>query len=99
MELNFNLFKLSIFCGIQNKIYLQIPDLIYGSGKLKYGIDSYHSPAQLIDEICKDVQCSREHYSWTSHPALEGTTCGNNKVRLHTGIYLQNYPNNKIFQR
>ncbi|XKL64853.1 hypothetical protein PGB90_004939 [Kerria lacca] len=47
--------------------------------KLKYGIDSYHSPAQLIDEICKDVQCSREHYSWTSHPALEGTTCGNNK--------------------
>ena len=22
------------------------------------------------------VHCRREHYTWTSHPALEGTACG-----------------------
>ncbi|KAK7595026.1 hypothetical protein V9T40_001459 [Parthenolecanium corni] len=47
--------------------------------KLKFGIDSHHSSAQPLEEVCKDVQCSRDHYNWNSHPALEGTVCGNNK--------------------
>ena len=26
--------------------------------------------------MCRDLHCRREHYTWTSHPALEGTSCG-----------------------
>ncbi|XP_065207544.1 A disintegrin and metalloproteinase with thrombospondin motifs adt-1-like [Planococcus citri] len=47
--------------------------------KLKYGSTSHHSPTQLLEDICKDLQCARDNYIWTSHPALEGTICGTNK--------------------
>ena len=26
--------------------------------------------------MCRDLHCRRQHYTWTSHPALEGTRCG-----------------------
>lgn len=47
---------------------------------LKYGFGSRHSTQQPLDDICRDMHCERERYTWTSHPALEGTSCGNNKV-------------------
>ena len=56
--------------------------------KLKYGSTSQHSPTQQLEDICKDLQCARDNYIWTSHPALEGTICGNNKVPFHHPVLL-----------
>ncbi|XP_066257104.1 A disintegrin and metalloproteinase with thrombospondin motifs adt-1-like [Euwallacea similis] len=44
---------------------------------LKYGRESKHSSQQPLDDVCRDLHCERERYTWTSHPALEGTICGN----------------------
>ncbi|RZF44627.1 hypothetical protein LSTR_LSTR000579 [Laodelphax striatellus] len=46
---------------------------------LKYGEGSLHASTQPLQDICRDLHCSRDHYTWTSHPALEGTACGKNK--------------------
>ncbi|XP_058833011.1 A disintegrin and metalloproteinase with thrombospondin motifs adt-2 isoform X2 [Topomyia yanbarensis] len=43
---------------------------------LKYGKDSISSQSQNIADICRDLHCQRDRYTWTSHPALEGTACG-----------------------
>uniref|UniRef100_A0A336KUH1 CSON014126 protein n=1 Tax=Culicoides sonorensis TaxID=179676 RepID=A0A336KUH1_CULSO len=43
---------------------------------LKYGRDSVRSPTQAFNDICRDLHCQRSRYTWTSHPALEGTSCG-----------------------
>ncbi|XP_058461510.1 A disintegrin and metalloproteinase with thrombospondin motifs 18 isoform X2 [Malaya genurostris] len=43
---------------------------------LKYGKDSIRSQSQNIADICRDLHCQRDRYTWTSHPALEGTVCG-----------------------
>lgn len=43
---------------------------------LKYGKDSIRAKTQSLGEICKDLHCQRDRYTWTSHPALEGTYCG-----------------------
>lgn len=53
---------------------------------LKYGKDSVRSQVQPLKEICRDLHCQRDRYTWTSHPALEGTNCAESKVC-----------NNKIF--
>ncbi|XP_017776804.1 PREDICTED: A disintegrin and metalloproteinase with thrombospondin motifs 18-like [Nicrophorus vespilloides] len=45
---------------------------------LKYGRGSLHSSQQPLDDVCRDLHCERERYTWTSHPALEGTLCGHN---------------------
>ncbi|KAJ3648726.1 hypothetical protein Zmor_020505 [Zophobas morio] len=45
---------------------------------LKYGRGSRHSSQQPLDDVCRDLHCERERYTWTSHPALEGTLCGHN---------------------
>lgn len=50
-------------------------------GMLKYGKDSIKSTQQPMNEICRDLHCQRDRYTWTSHPALEGTNCGDSKVR------------------
>ncbi|CAH1169956.1 unnamed protein product, partial [Phaedon cochleariae] len=44
---------------------------------LKYGRGSKHSSQQALNDVCRDLHCERERYTWTSHPALEGTLCGN----------------------
>ena len=44
--------------------------------RLRYGPDSFHSQQQRPEDTCRDLHCRREHYTWTSHPALEGTSCG-----------------------
>ena len=44
--------------------------------RLRYGPKSFHSPRQNKADLCRDLHCRREHYTWTSHPALEGTNCG-----------------------
>ncbi|XP_031616412.1 A disintegrin and metalloproteinase with thrombospondin motifs adt-1 isoform X2 [Contarinia nasturtii] len=46
---------------------------------LKYGKDSIRSRAQPLKEICRDLHCQRDRYTWTSHPALEGTSCAESK--------------------
>lgn len=51
-------------------------------GMLKYGKDSIRSRAQPLKEICRDLHCQRDRYTWTSHPALEGTACSETKVNL-----------------
>ncbi|KAF2369048.1 Peptidase M12B ADAM/reprolysin [Trinorchestia longiramus] len=43
---------------------------------LKHGPGSKHADTQDLEDICEDLHCRRDHYTWTSHPALEGTTCG-----------------------
>ncbi|XP_034477195.1 A disintegrin and metalloproteinase with thrombospondin motifs 16 [Drosophila innubila] len=43
---------------------------------LKYGQSSVRANSQTKLEICHDLHCQRERYTWTSHPALEGTECG-----------------------
>lgn len=63
---------------------------------LKYGRGSIHSTQQLLDDICRDLHCQRDRYTWTSHPALEGTFCGTNKVNIMTLHSIQNSDN--IFQ-
>lgn len=45
---------------------------------LKYGKGSKHSSQQPLNDVCRDLHCERERYTWTSHPALEGTICGTN---------------------
>lgn len=47
---------------------------------LKYGKQSVRSQAQELSEICRDLHCQRDRYTWTSHPSLEGTHCGENMV-------------------
>lgn len=49
---------------------------------LKYGKDSIRSRAQPLKEICRDLHCQRDRYTWTSHPALEGTSCSESKVNF-----------------
>lgn len=56
-------------------------------GMLKYGKDSIKSTQQPLKEICRDLHCQRDRYTWTSHPALEGTNCGESKVRSITITY------------
>lgn len=50
---------------------------------LKYGKGSSHSTQQPLNDVCRDLHCERERYTWTSHPALEGTMCGSNLVRKY----------------
>lgn len=52
---------------------------------LKYGRDSVRSPNQIISDICRDLHCQRDRYTWTSHPALEGTQCGD-MMRCRSGV-------------
>ena len=47
---------------------------------LKYGRGAVHSEAQPLEDACRDLHCRRDRYTWTSHPALDGTACGRNKV-------------------
>jgi len=55
---------------------------------LKYGRGSVHATSQDLSEVCRDLHCQRDRYTWTSHPALEGTLCGPNKVRFLRGPML-----------
>ncbi|XP_059225123.1 uncharacterized protein LOC106087759 [Stomoxys calcitrans] len=45
---------------------------------LKYGKESARARSQSLADICRDLHCQRDRYTWTSHPALEGTACGDN---------------------
>lgn len=47
---------------------------------LKYGKSSVRSTSQNFNDICHDLHCQRDRYTWTSHPALDGTKCGNSMV-------------------
>lgn len=48
---------------------------------LKYGQNSVRSSAQKLTDVCRDLHCQRDRYTWTSHPSLEGTNCGADMVR------------------
>lgn len=66
-----------------NQINLQLKFTHWTEGMLKYGKDSIRSRAQPLKEICRDLHCQRDRYTWTSHPALEGTNCAESKVSIH----------------
>lgn len=66
-------------------------NLNIASGMLKYGRGSKHSSQQPLDDVCRDLHCERERYTWTSHPALEGTMCGNGMVSI-----IVRYVNNDV---
>jgi ADAM cysteine-rich domain len=51
---------------------------------LKYGGGSSHSRSQPLDDVCRDLHCQRDRYTWTSHPALEGTACGASMVTRYS---------------
>jgi len=61
-------------------IFTQHKETYFVTGMLKYGRGSIHATQQPLDDVCRDLHCQRDRYTWTSHPALEGTFCGNNKV-------------------
>ncbi|KAB7497764.1 hypothetical protein Anas_00985, partial [Armadillidium nasatum] len=46
---------------------------------LKNGVGSRASLQQPQNEVCGDLHCVKDGYTWTSHPALEGTSCGPSK--------------------
>ena len=48
--------------------------------QLQFGPESRHSSFQTGQDLCSDLHCIRDHYTWASHSALEGTYCGNGKV-------------------
>lgn len=63
----------------------------YSSGMLRHGKRSRKSSQTPLNEICRDLRCTsvsprvnRQTSSgisqYTSHPALEGTPCGDNMV-------------------
>ncbi|KAJ8972920.1 hypothetical protein NQ317_010578 [Molorchus minor] len=60
---------------IVQRVHCQEKDLMLISN---YGRGSKHSTQQPLNDVCRDLHCERERYTWTSHPALEGTICGNN---------------------
>lgn len=49
---------------------------------LKYGQSSVRASTQSKSDICHDLHCQRERLTWTSHPALEGTECGDSMVDI-----------------
>lgn len=55
---------------------------------LKYGKDSIRSQVQPLKEICRDLHCQRDRYTWTSHPALEGTSCAESKVNFPLKLFI-----------
>lgn len=63
--------------------------VLSSSGMLKYGRGSRHAAAQNLEDVCRDLHCQRERYTWTSHPALEGTKCGEDMVSffLKSALY------------
>lgn len=65
---------------------------------LKYGKNSVRSSTQQLAEVCRDLHCQRDRYTWTSHPSLEGTHCGDDMVCLISTFicfYLKAVPNAK----
>ena len=51
--------------------------------QLQFGPKSRHSILQEEQDICTDLHCTKDHFTWTSHSALEGTACGFRKVFLN----------------
>ena len=65
------------------------------AGMLRYGRESRRALQRSLNEICRDLRCTNNNgenqrfvrqtgsvtTSYTSHPALEGTACGEGMVR------------------
>ena len=68
---------------------MRLPGEVFNANvqcQLKFGPKSHHSALQSGREICTDLHCTKDHYTWASHAALEGTTCGVGQVLVF--IYL-----------
>lgn len=48
------------------------------------------SQTQELSEICRDLHCQRDRYTWTSHPSLEGTRCGDDMVIINLNHFILN---------
>lgn len=65
--------------------------MIWYAGILRYGKESRRIAQRTLNEICRDLRCTNVPtrttrqigtglLSYASHPALEGTECGDNMV-------------------
>ena len=66
-----------------SKENMRLPGEVFDANvqcQLKFGPKSQHSLVQNGGDICKDLHCTKDHYTWASHAALEGTSCGPKKV-------------------
>ncbi len=62
---------------------MQLPGELFDSDvqcKLQFGPKSRHSSLQSGQDVCIDLHCTKDHYTWASHSALEGTLCERGKV-------------------
>lgn len=66
--------------SLNSLLFIWYKETYFVTGMLKYGRGSIHATQQPLDDVCRDLHCQRDRYTWTSHPALEGTFCGNNRV-------------------
>lgn len=92
----FYLYADSLFFKIILKLYN------HRTGILRYGRESRRSPQRPLNEICRDLRCTNVpsrtvrqvgggSLSYASHPALEGTSCGDGMVRIVTKIVKFNF--------
>jgi hypothetical protein len=68
-----------------SKENMRLPGEVFNANvqcQLKFGPKSHHSNLQSGHEICTDLHCTKDHYTWASHAALEGTTCGVGQVHI-----------------
>ena len=69
---------------------MRLPGEVFNANvqcQLKFGPKSLHSALQSGREICTDLHCTKDHYTWASHAALEGTTCGVGQVPIYIPTY------------
>lgn len=70
------------------------------TGMLRYGRESRRNSQRPLNEICRDLRCTKvpprlvrqsgtSLVSYGSHPALEGTACGEGMVSY--AIYLSDF--------
>ena len=68
-----------------SKENMRLPGEVFNANvqcQLKFGPKSHHSSLQSGREICTDLHCTKDHYTWASHAALEGTICGVGQVHI-----------------
>ena len=77
---------------------LVINFFVIHAGMLRYGRESRRIPQRALSEICRDLRCTNVParpvrqtgsglVSLASHPALEGSTCGEGMVFLNVAHF------------
>ena len=69
---------------------MRLPGEVFNANvqcQLKFGPKSQHSALQSGRDICTDLHCTKDHYTWASHAALEGTSCGPEQVPPYYSLF------------